>query len=172
MEKLTETINAIKVSKTTKNGLVKIAQMEEIQIQQVCRKLLSKKAFSYFSIIAKNYLIVYNNLNYKRFNETVLISQMPENWDSDDFSDDTDLEINISELILDFWNKNLTVIFTDKKDMQIALSIIQLFHKLDNMENFNKKDIYSVIKQSTNCKTKDITKVVKEMKIHHKKLIK
>ncbi len=49
MEKLTETINAIKVSKTIKNGLVKIAQIEEIQIQQVCRKLLTKGVKDYLS---------------------------------------------------------------------------------------------------------------------------
>ena len=41
MEKLTETINAIKVSKTTKDSIVRISEQEEIQIQQVCRKLLS-----------------------------------------------------------------------------------------------------------------------------------
>lgn len=49
MEKLTETINAIKVTKTTKNCLIKIAEMEEIQIQQVCRKLLTKGIKEYLS---------------------------------------------------------------------------------------------------------------------------
>jgi hypothetical protein len=49
MEKLTETINAIKVSKNTKENLVKIAEIEEIQIQQVCRKLLNKGIRKYLS---------------------------------------------------------------------------------------------------------------------------
>ena len=49
MEKLTETINAMKVSKSVKNGLTKIAQIEELQIQQVCRRLLSKGIKEYLS---------------------------------------------------------------------------------------------------------------------------
>ena len=49
MEKLTETINAIKVSKTTKDSIIKIAEFEELQIQQVCRRLLSKAIKDYMS---------------------------------------------------------------------------------------------------------------------------
>ena len=40
MEKLTEKINAIKVSKTIKDNIIKISDYEEINIQQSCRKLL------------------------------------------------------------------------------------------------------------------------------------
>ena len=38
------------------------------------------KAFSYFSIVAKNHLILKNNGNYKRFKKTALLSEMPESW--------------------------------------------------------------------------------------------
>jgi hypothetical protein len=38
------------------------------------------KAFSYFSIVAKNHLILKNNGNYKRFKKTSLLSEMPETW--------------------------------------------------------------------------------------------
>ena len=48
MEKLTETINAIKVSKSIKDNLIKIAEIEEIQIQQVCRRLLTRGIKEYF----------------------------------------------------------------------------------------------------------------------------
>ena len=48
MEKLTETINAIKVSKSTKDSLIKIAEIEELQIQQVCRRLFTKCIKEYF----------------------------------------------------------------------------------------------------------------------------
>jgi UDP-galactopyranose mutase len=49
MEKLTETINAIKVSKSTKDYIIKIAEAEQIHIQQVCRKLLSNAIKDYIS---------------------------------------------------------------------------------------------------------------------------
>jgi hypothetical protein len=47
-EKLTEKINAIKISKSVKEAIIKIAEEEQIQIQQVCRKLLSRATIDYF----------------------------------------------------------------------------------------------------------------------------
>ncbi len=129
------------------------------------------KAFSYFSIIAKNYLILNNNLNYKRNKEIILISMMPENWDFETNTESNDLDIKIIDLILNFWNNNLNTFFSKKKDIEIALAILELFHKLQDIENFKKNDLYTIIRTSTNCKTKDITKVIKEMKSHQKKII-
>ena len=40
MEKLTETLNAIKVRKSTKQVIIQIAETEQMHIQQVCRRLL------------------------------------------------------------------------------------------------------------------------------------
>ena len=52
------------------------------------------KAFSYFSIVAKNYLILKNNGNYKRFKKTSLLSEMPENWNPEnDFKETQFLQI-------------------------------------------------------------------------------
>jgi phosphoribosylformylglycinamidine (FGAM) synthase PurS component len=47
MEKLTETINALKVSKSVKESIIQIAEKEQIHIQQVCRKLLSNAIEDY-----------------------------------------------------------------------------------------------------------------------------
>ena len=38
------------------------------------------RAFSYFTIIAKNHLILKNNGNYKRWKQNSLLSQMPQTW--------------------------------------------------------------------------------------------
>jgi hypothetical protein len=40
MEKLTEKINAFNVSQVAKDNIIRIAEFEEINIQQACRKLL------------------------------------------------------------------------------------------------------------------------------------
>ena len=48
MQKLTETLKAVKVSETTKDAIVKIAEIEELQIQQVCRRLLILGIKEYF----------------------------------------------------------------------------------------------------------------------------
>ena len=38
------------------------------------------RAFSYFTIIAKNHLNLKNNGNYKRWKQNALLSEMPETW--------------------------------------------------------------------------------------------
>src|SRR6056300_849331 len=132
------------------------------------------RAFSYFSIIAKNYLILINNGNYKRYKKTDLLSQMPETWNpqndfyqrqqGDEFSE-------FKELMLEYWDKNLTKVFTKKRDIQIADSILELFRRSEYIENFNKKHLYLLIREMTDCKTHYITKVVNEMKKHQVKLL-
>lgn len=132
------------------------------------------KAFSYFSIVAKNHLILNNNSNYKRFKKTALISEMPENWNPEnDFYDAEmgDDYMEFRDLMIDFWDRNLTKIFTKKRDIQIADAVIELFRRSQYIENFNKKHLYLLIREMTDCKTHYITKVVNEMKQHQTKML-
>jgi hypothetical protein len=132
------------------------------------------KAFSYFSIVAKNHLILQNNGNYKRFKKTALISDMPENWNPEnDFYDVEvgDEYVEFKNLMLKYWDKNLTRFFTKKRDVQIADAVLELFRRSDYVENFNKKHLYLLIREMTDCKTHYITKVVNEMKKHQIKML-
>jgi len=49
MEKLTEKINTFKVSQAVKDSIIKIAEFEEINIQQACRKLIKMGISKYFN---------------------------------------------------------------------------------------------------------------------------
>ncbi len=132
------------------------------------------KAFSYFSIVAKNHLILKNNGNYKRFKKTTPISEMPESWNPEnDFKEEQfGEELNeFKELMLKYWDLNLTRIFTKKRDIQIADAVLELFRRSKFIENFNKKHLYLLIREMTDCKTHYITKVVNEMKKHQTKLL-
>ena len=132
------------------------------------------KAFSYFSIVAKNYLILKNNGNYKRFKKTSLLSEMPENWSPENDFRETQFgeELNeFKELMLKYWDKNLTRVFTKKRDIQIADAVLELFRRSHHIENFNKKHLYLLIREMTDCKTHYITKVVNEMKKHQTKML-
>jgi len=132
------------------------------------------KAFSYFSIVAKNYLILKNNGNYKRFKKTSLLSEMPENWNPENDFKQTQFgeELNeFKELMLRYWDINLTRVFTKKRDIQIADAVLELFRRSANIENFNKKHLYLLIREMTDCKTHYITKVVNEMKKHQTKML-
>ena len=98
------------------------------------------KAFSYFSIVAKNHLILKNNGNYKRFKKTALLSEMPESWNPED--DFREVEqgnefVEFKELMLKYWDQNLTRVFTKKRDVQIADAVLELFRRSRYIENFS-----------------------------------
>lgn len=132
------------------------------------------KAFSYFSIVAKNYLILNNNSNYKRFKKTALLSEMPESWNPENDFYETEIGTEFNEfkdLMLVYWDNNLTNVFTKKRDIQIADAILELFRRSQNIENFNKKHLYLLIREMTDCKTHYITKVVNVMKEHQVRML-
>ena len=125
------------------------------------------KAFSYFSIVAKNYLILHNNKNYK-------------NYKIHDKMDVLDYGSNIREAqdrhnvanfnqeyvteMLDYWENNLTNIFRRQKDILVADAVLEIFRRRENIENFNKKALYILIREMTGSKTQHITRIVNMMK--------
>lgn len=132
------------------------------------------RAFSYFTIVAKNYLILENNGNYKRWKQESLLSEMPETWnpENDYYEKQENNEFReFKDIMLEYWDANLTKVFTKKRDIQIADAILELFRRSDCIENFNKKHLYLLIREMTDCKTHYITKVVNVMKVHQKKML-
>ena len=132
------------------------------------------RAFSYFTIIAKNHLILKNNCNYKRWKQNSLLSEMPPTWnpENDFYHEQENNEMKqFKNLMLEYWDKNLTVVFTKKRDIQIADAVLELFRRSEHIENFNKKHLYLLIREMTDVKTHYITKVVNVMKTHQKKIL-
>jgi hypothetical protein len=132
------------------------------------------RAFSYFTIVAKNYLILENNGNYKRWKRDALLSEMPETWNPE--NDYKQVQRNkefkeFNKMMLEYWDKNLTHVFTKERDIQIADSILELFRRSEHIENFNKKHLYLLIREMTGCKTHYITKVVNIMKDHQNRML-
>jgi hypothetical protein len=123
------------------------------------------KAFSYFSVVAKNYLILNNNSNYKNFKNNVDID---ENNDKFIVTEKEYKHIdNIKEfldIMIKYWEDNIPHIFEKKKECDIAFAIMELFRQSYKLENFNKKAIYIYIREMTDCKTNCITKVINKMK--------
>jgi len=126
------------------------------------------KAFSYFSIVAKNYLILHNNGNYKKFNQHVSISETPDETtvclqSEDSHHKDTELS-EFMQLMIEYWEKNVAKIFTKERDLNIANAVIELFRNGNRIESFNKKSLYLNIREISSCKTQQITKVINKMK--------
>ncbi len=135
------------------------------------------KAFSYFSVIAKNYLILHNTNQFKREKKTVSISDTPDNQASieemmviDDSIEEAHKDMKeFTILMLEYWDINLEKIFKKTKDIQIADAILELFRNAERIECFNKKALYLMVREMTGYKTSNITKVVNKMSEYMKR---
>ena len=130
------------------------------------------KAFSYFSIVAKNYLILHNNKNYKSYKQKKDVSSL-EYGDNmkiteDDFIDETE---QFLEQTLTFWDDNINKVFKRHRDIMVVDSILELFRRRMFLENFNKKALYILIREMTGSNTQHITRVVNTLKKYHKRLM-
>jgi hypothetical protein len=99
------------------------------------------KAFSYFTIVARNYLILNNNANYKRYKDTDIMSAMPDHLDTENnFTEEVrnDDHRTFNVVMLNYWDKHLENFFPKKRDLQIADSVLELFRRAEYIENFNK----------------------------------
>jgi hypothetical protein len=131
------------------------------------------KAFSYFSIVAKNYLIAENNKNYylykRRHNleaidtERNIVNEQLRNEFIDEQRDFVDIFVDIIEGFL-------PLIFNKTRDIQVADSILYLFKTRDNIENYNKKALYILIRERTGIKTQYITNVITRFKLIYGRL--
>jgi len=125
------------------------------------------KAFSYFTIVARNYLILNNNANYKRYKDTDIMSGLPSSWDTENnFREEVRNEDHrtFNQRMILYWDVHLEVFFTKKRDLQIADAVLELFRRAEYIENFNKKSLYLLIREMTGYPTHYITKVVNKMK--------
>ena len=126
------------------------------------------KAFSYFSVVAKNYLILHNNNNYKKLKSHDDISVLDNKPTSD--SKKHYLEDLTEEMII-YFDANIPTLFKKRKDIAVAYSIIELFKRREEIENFNKKSLYILIREMTNVNTSHITKVVNVFKKKYKTIL-
>tara|TARA_Y100000034_G_scaffold87953_1_gene105509 strand:+ start:433 stop:921 length:489 start_codon:yes stop_codon:yes gene_type:complete len=133
------------------------------------------KAFSYFSIVAKNYLILHNNSNYKKYKIHDKLDRLDYKRNvtgESSISDANEVNIEFVKQMIEYWDNNLTNIFQKPRDIKIADSIIELFRRKESIDNFNKKALYILIREMTGYTTQHITRVVNVMKKYHINLFK
>jgi hypothetical protein len=126
------------------------------------------KAFSYFSVMAKNYLIAENNKNYIRFGRHETIGEERDEHtiqlqSVDKHHKNAEME-EFMKLMIEFWDNNVNKIFTKQRDLDIANAVVELFRRSDRIDAFNKKALYLYIRDISSCKTQQITKVINKMK--------
>jgi hypothetical protein len=131
------------------------------------------KAFSYFSIVAKNYLILNNNKNYKMGKLQSEMSVL--DYKRNTMSENADAESKENSVIFvdelqRFWDENLTNIFHRQKDIKVADAVLHMFRMKENIENFNKKALYILIREMTGSNTQHITRIINVMKKYNDRL--
>jgi hypothetical protein len=129
------------------------------------------KAFSYFGTIAKRYLIVYNESNYK---------QMKVRGDMEEVDEDKKVftaisreseNVELSQFLdsyVKYMDENMDNLFTLEVDKSIAYAILQIFRRRENLEVFNKQHFYLYVREITGQNTANVTRVIKVMKSVYK----
>jgi hypothetical protein len=127
------------------------------------------KAYSYFGTIAKRYLIIYNQKNYKKLVNKV---DIPNSEDEDEnfkkavtVKEDRDPDRSeIIALLVFKLESKIESMFDKVEEKNVAYAIVELFKKRENIEIFNKKAVFIYIKEMTDCQSNTITKVIKKIK--------
>ena len=125
------------------------------------------KAYSYFGTIAKRYLILQNQKNYKKRIDKAPVDEL--------FKDDTHtysmdepgvnkdpLNLYINEFV-EYCTENIYELFPKQKDAEIADAILELFRKREEIDVFNKKALYIYIREMVDVKTPKITKIANRL---------
>jgi len=133
------------------------------------------KAFSYFSIMVKNCLIILNNQFYSELktNYSIQAGEKNDQFEFDILDEDDEKRMKKDEnaefikIIVEYWEKNIPFVFKKRRDMDIAQAVIELLSNVSSLEFFNKKALYLLIREMTGHKTQYITRVLTKMQMHY-----
>ena len=133
------------------------------------------KAYSYFGTIAKRYLIVYNNNNYKRLKGKANVEEVDtdKTITNELLLTQPDLfeEVNFIDLFIKEVDDNLLELFPKPQEARVGDAILELFKRRESIDIFNKKALFIYIKEITDAPTPTITKVIKVLKHIYKEML-
>jgi hypothetical protein len=160
---------------TFKFYYTEVEDLEDLKHEVICF-LLEKlhyfkvgkgKAFSYFSIVGKNYLILYNNKNYaKKKKKADLLEVDTDNEILNGFErkEVHDVKVEFLDMYINHVDANLSRYFKKQDEIKVADAVLTVLKNREHLEIFNKKAIYIYIREITGLETPIITKVVKKLK--------
>jgi len=125
------------------------------------------RAFSYFTVIARNYLFNENNANYARMKarDTIDVIDTNRNIVNEVYDkQQMDALKDFMDYYVRYMDYNIFDIFQKERDRKIADSLTELFRTRDNLYSYNKKALYILIRERTGVQTQYITKVVGKMR--------
>ena len=130
----------------------------------------SGKAYSYYTRTSYNYLIGENDRAYKKLKSDALELDVDEQRNIVTEMHNEEMR-EVLEYFMDayvnYCYDNLNYIFTNSIDIHVADSILHIFENREDIEDFNKKRLYILIRERTGLdpsQTTAVTRVVKVLK--------
>jgi len=131
------------------------------------------RAFSYFTVIARNYLFNENNQNYARMKAQTDVDAIDNERDvvNETYIKQTlEFQSDFMDFFTDYMDLHMNKLFPKERDQKIADSLNELFRHRDNLYSYNKKALYILIRERTGVSTQYITKIVGRYKVIYAEL--
>jgi|688.fasta_scaffold358745_2 hypothetical protein len=158
---------------------------EMLDIMMDCTAFLSErmnmikegkgKAFSYFTVCARNYYIFHNTRGYSGTKKTLKLDQLNENWDIADDSpqrlDEIEHTSGVLHAFADYLEANQEKLTTAaaRKFVPVLKEVIKLMRNVDSIEDFNRRNIMNNLTKIDGVKVDRhyITKVFNRISSHY-----
>lgn len=124
-------------------------------------------AYSYFNKIAKNFCIGKNVNAYKELKRRDEVERIDSSRDLLLEKHEKESQDNLFvyfEAYIAKLESELVNHFSDRNELLIADAMLEIFKYRENLEDFNKKTIYIMIREMTGVRIETITPVVRKMK--------
>jgi len=139
------------------------------------------KAFSYFNVVAKNWLIIQSKKFTKRRNRTVSLDDMAENHSTSMdfftyFSVDATQDMRIlrkeSEESLFELMKTIRKRLKSENEIACMDAIVTLFTKIDELDLLNKRAVFIYMRELSSLNPKQLSVAMSSIRKHYRDLIK
>lgn len=125
------------------------------------------KAYSFFTLSARHFLIKYNMDLTKKTNSYAELAEVDNNRDILNEVSYSNYQESLKDFI-EQWSlqvlDKIDVLFKSSSDKKVAEAIIKLLQLAPELETFNKKELYILIREHSKIDTQYITKVSNKMK--------
>ena len=131
------------------------------------------KAFSYFTVCARNYYIFHNTRAYTGVKKTLKLDYLNENLDiADDSSKRIEEMEDAAKLLaafVDYMDENKDKFVTSKKGNVVVQAVIDFLRDVDSIEDFNRRNIMNDLTEINGYKVDRhyITKLFNRLQVHY-----
>lgn len=156
---------------------------EPLDIQMDCVSYLTErmnkikdgkgKAFSYFTVCARNYYIQQNMFAYTKVGKVLNTSELPETYDIEDIQasrlEEMEDAAKLLDAFVDYMDKNKEKFVTSKKGNIVVQAVIDFLRDVDSIEDFNRRNIMNDLTEINGYKIDRhyITKLFNRLQVHY-----